>query len=119
MSELEGFELVDMRSRNKKVVRVAPLAKESRLTLSRWLLEQVGIKLGAVHVSVRRKGNVLALTAGKTSFVDNSYSQHRVRIHLPKDLFVPGKPFNCHDVTLAAGVAYITLPPDKMLPEVE
>ncbi len=112
--DLTGFELVDTASRFKKLVRIAPMEKEARLTVSRWLLQQVKLKSDVQRVAIHRNGNVLTLSAGTTSFVDNSYSKNRVRIHLPKDLFIPGKPFNCPDVEIADGVVYIRVPAGTM-----
>jgi len=108
--DLTGFELVEMASRRKKIVRIAPMVKEARLTVSRWLLQQIKLKPDVRKVAIRRNGNVLALSVGTTSFVDNSYSKNKVRIQLPKDLFIPGKPFNCADVEIANGVVYIRVP---------
>lgn len=108
--DLTGFELVETASRRKKIVRIAPMVKEARLTVSRWLLQQIKLKPGVKRVAIHRNGNVFALSAGTTSSVDNSYSKNKVRIQLPKDLFIPGKPFNCTDVEIADGVVYIRVP---------
>ena len=108
--DLTGFELVDMVSRRNKIVRITPMEKEARLTVSRWLLQQIKLKSDVQRVAIRRNGNVFTLSAGTTSFVDNSYSKNRVRIHLPKGLFIPNKPFNCTDVEIANGVVYIRVP---------
>jgi hypothetical protein len=106
-------------SRRRDTVRIAPMDKEARITISRWMLREMGMRDDALRIGVQRKDDMLALTKGGSYSIDHSYSHNRVRIYIPKGVLIPGCSFACVGVEVSNGVAYIRIPRDKLCPNEE
>lgn len=114
----DGFFSLAPAKRNMYTVRVYSTKKETRITVSRALLTAIGVKHGSSRVAVLTNYSCILLTKGSDVAIDNSYSKHRVRIHIPYSIMIPCDTFNCTDVKVQDGGIYITLP-EELFPQLQ